>query len=558
MKKHRVRRLRFWLVGTAAVAAIVATGAFGVSGGGTITTIAGTGKFGVWAGLSGDGVPATKARLGFPAGVAVDGKGNVYIADKDTYRVRKVDRDGTITTIAGTGRRGFSGDGGSATSATLTEPVGVAVDEQGTVYIADPDSARVRKVNPGGTITTFAGNGRGFLPLGDGGPATSAQLNDPVGVAVDRKGNVYIADDGNNRVRRVSPGGTITTIAGNGTCDSSGKRLGDGGPATSAQLCGPAGIAVDEQGNVYIADGILNMRVRKVNPGGTITTFAGNGKCSDPGGGARTAELCDPVGVAVDGNGNVYIADNGDNRVRKVSPRGTMTAFAGTGETCHLGEPCTLGDGGPATSAKLVPTGVAVDAKGNVYIADGGNRRVRKVTVGGRSPAAGPVTGSATGTVLVNGRPYTGGPIPYGSKVDVTKGKVTLRGNVGTLTVSGDGQITAQFILLRFKAGGKPIVELRMTGGDFGICKSSLRTSSRLGAKKPPKVVRRLFTKGKGSFRTRGRFASATVRGTNWQTGDRCDGTFEKTRQGVVAVFDLVLKKTVLVKAGQSYLAKKP
>jgi hypothetical protein len=166
-------------------------------------------------------------------------------------------------------------------------------------------------------------------------------------------------------------------------------------------------------------------------------------------------------------------------------------------------------------------------------------------------PPSGPVTGTPSGTVILNGKPYTGGPIPYGSKVDVTKGKVTL-------TVSGGGGITAQFTLLHSSVGGKPIDELRLIGGNFAVCSKALRASAGVAATKPPpKTVRRLFTQGKGSFRTRGSYASAVVRGTNWITADRCDGTFVQTRQGTVAVFDFRLKKTILVKAGHSYLAKK-
>jgi hypothetical protein len=525
-------------VGVASVAAVSATGAFGVSGDGTITTIAGTGV----QGFSGDGGPATSAKLYAPSGVAIDGQGNVYIADTNNTRVRKVSPGGTISTFAGTGEVGFSGDGGPATSAKLYAPSGVAIDGQGNVYIADTGNNRVRKVSPGGTITTFAGGGKPGV-LGDGGPATSATLRKPLGAALDGQGNVYIADYENMRVRKVSPGGTITTIAGTGVQGFSG----DGGPAISAQLRFPYGVAVDGQRNIYIAD-TNNNRVRKVSPTGTITTFAGTGEVgnSGDGGPATSARLQLPWGVAVDGQRNVYIG-GGNSFVRKVDPGGTISTFAGGGRA-------SPGDGGPATAAALAAVrGVAVDGKGSVYFAEDG--RVRKVTAGASVP--GPVTGTPSGTVLVNGKPYTGGPIPYGSKVDVTKGKVKLKADVGTLTASGGGGITTQFTLLRRTAAGKPIVELRLSGGDFGACKKARRASS-IAAVKPPKTVRRLWAKGKGSFRTTGKYASGTVRGTSWLTEDRCDGTFVTTRQGIVAVFDFVLKKTVLVKAGQSYLAKKP
>ena len=345
---------RLWLGATlAAVVAVTATGALGGSGGGTITTIAGNGN-------TGDGGPATSAQVS-PWGVAVDGQRNVYIVESDNESVRRVSAGGTITTIAGTGNQGFSGDGGPATSAELDSPTGVAVDRQGNVYIVDRDNNRVRKVGPGGTITTFAGGGSS---LGDGGPATSAQLNYPYAVAVDGQRNVYIADG--RRVRKVSASGTITTFAGGGS------SLGDGGPATSARLRNATGVAVDGQRNIYIADG-QDYRVRKVSRSGTITTFAGTGKAGFTGdGGPATSAQLDAYGVAVDGQGNVYIAGSESHRVRKVGPGGTIRTFAGTGKAG------SSGGGGPAVAAQLnFPYGVAADAHGNVYIADYGNRRVR-------------------------------------------------------------------------------------------------------------------------------------------------------------------------------------
>jgi sugar lactone lactonase YvrE len=220
----------------------------------------------------------------------------------------------TITTIAGTGGYGGSGDGGPATSAQLWDPRGVAVDSDGNIYIADPGNYRIRKVDSSGNITTFAGNGTpGYS--GDGESATSAQLNNPNGIAVDSLGNIYIADQYNYRIRKVDSDGKITTIAGNGTPGYSG----DGGPATSAQLYNPSGVAVDSDGNIYIADN-NNYRVRKVDSSGKITTFAGTGTAgySGDGGPATLAQLNWPYGVAVDSVGNIYIADRSNNRIRKV------------------------------------------------------------------------------------------------------------------------------------------------------------------------------------------------------------------------------------------------
>jgi sugar lactone lactonase YvrE len=305
--------------------------------------------------------------------VALDARGNVYIADTYNYRVRKVNARGKITTVAGNGAYGYSGDGGPATRAKLQFVVGVALDQKGNLYIADPAdegaNTRIRRVAPDGTITTFAGTAsRGFA--GDGGPATKAQLSSPSGVAVDGRGDVYIADGGNFRVREVTPNGTISTVAGNGKSGFSG----DGGRATAAGV-NPIAVAVDANGNLYISD-YANNRVRKVDTAGIIATVAGNGRpgFSGDGGRATSARLNDPRGLAVDSHGNLYIADSRNNRVRKVTPAGKITTVAGKSRA-----PFT-DDYGPATSARLqTPTGVAVDAQGNLYIADVRNNRVRKV-----------------------------------------------------------------------------------------------------------------------------------------------------------------------------------
>ena len=379
---------------------------------GTITTFAGTGT----RGGGGDGGSATSSMLSIPRGVAVDGSGNVYIADSGNNRVRKVDTSGTITTFAGTGAGGFGGDGGSATSSMLSAPYDVAVDGSGNVYIADQDNNRVRKVDSSGTITTFAGTGVGSFG-GDGGSATSSMLSAPYDVAVDGSGNVYIADTWNHRIRKVDSSGIITTIAGNGTRGFGG----DGGSATSSMLNLPNGVAVDGSGNVYIAD-YHNHRVRKVDTSGIITTILGIPAIYQPsrvavdGAGnvyvaesrgvrkmdattndvstfavnasrfgfgpdgvpAISSQLAWPMGVAVDGSDNVYIAEFRAHRVRRVDSSGIITTFAGTG-TRGFG-----GDGGAATSALLYqPDDVAVDAFGNVYIADRLNHRVRKVNSSG-------------------------------------------------------------------------------------------------------------------------------------------------------------------------------
>ena len=324
------------------------------------------------AGFSGDGGPATEAQISWPIGVAVDGAGNIYIADSNNHRIRRVDAaTGTIATIAGTGQAGFSGDGDPATQAQLYFPFGLTVDSAGIIYIADTSNHRIRKVDATtGTITTIAGTGvLGYN--GNGGPAVEVRLWAPRGVAVDGAGNLYIADSGNDRIRKVdATTGTITTVTG---WWRSGFN-GDGGPATEAQLAVPRGVAVDSAGNLYIADS-LNDRIRKVDAAtGTIATVAGRTFSGD-GGPATQAHIHEPNGVATDGSGNLYIADTNNHRIRRVNAAtGTITTIAGTGETGFNG------DGGPATQALLWgPTGVAVDLAGDIYIADTDNRRIRRV-----------------------------------------------------------------------------------------------------------------------------------------------------------------------------------
>ncbi|HXB72405.1 MAG TPA: hypothetical protein VNY05_29475 [Candidatus Acidoferrales bacterium] len=324
--------------------------------GGVITTLAGNG-------LVGDNGPATSSQLNYPWGVAVDVAGNLYIADMENSRIRKVS-GGVITTTVGNGAPGFSGDSGPATSAPLAFPQGVAVDSSANLYIADTSNNRIRMV-ANGVITTVAGNGPpGFS--GDNGPATTAQLNFPVAISVDSSGNLYIADTNNNRIRRVA-NGVITTVAGNGTPGFSG----DNGPATSSQMNNPSGVAVDSNGNVYFADS-ANRRIRKV-ANGVITTVAGGGTSFGDNGPATSAQLSGPTGVALDSAGNLYIADT-NSRIRKVA-NGVMTTVAGNGTRGFSG------DNGPATSAALdQPYGVAVDPAGKVYFADSWNNRVRLLT----------------------------------------------------------------------------------------------------------------------------------------------------------------------------------
>ena len=331
-----------------------------------INTIAGTGDS---VGYAGDGGPATLARLNYPRSVAVDLSGNIYIADYYNNVIRKVNAAGVISTYAGTGVAGYSGDGGQATAARFNGPIGIDVDGLGNLYVADITNAVVRKISASGIISTFAGGGTSGL--GDGGPATAGAMAGPCGIATDGSGNVFIADGGNQRIRKVNASGIISTIAGNGAMG----YTGDGGPASAAEVNYPNDLAVDASGNVYIADA-ANNRIRKINTSGIITTIAGNGVAgyAGDGGMASAAEINDPNGIAIDGVGNIFIAESGSNVVREISPYGVISTLAGNGTTGFSG------DGYLASLAELAqPWSVAVDGNANVYVADIDNMVIRKI-----------------------------------------------------------------------------------------------------------------------------------------------------------------------------------
>jgi sugar lactone lactonase YvrE len=361
--------------------------------------VAGDGK----AYFYGDKGPATSAGLSNPYDVAVDASGDMYIADTSNCRIRMVTKStGIITTVAGDGSIWYRGDGGPATSAGLGYPRGVAVDASGNIYIADTSNYCIRLVTRStGIITTVAGDGTAGY-RGDGGPATSASLYDPWDIAVGASGDMYIADFYNNRIRMVTRStGIITTVAGDGTIG----YKGDGGPATSAGLYYPYGVAVDASGNIYIADN-HNHRIRLVTKStGIITTVAGNGTAGyrGDGGPATSAGLYYPQGIAVDASGNIYIPDYYANRIRLVTrSTGIITAVAGDGAFGYKG------DGGQATSASLTtPSSIAVDASGNMYIADTGNNRIRLVTpkasTASLAPSSSPLSSplSAAPTALI-------------------------------------------------------------------------------------------------------------------------------------------------------------
>lgn len=326
-------------------------------------------------GGSDDGRPATQAGLAFPSSVAFDAAGNLHVADRFNHRIRKVDLvTGVISTVAGTGASAFAGEGQPAALASLSRPTGIAFDDAGNLYVADTDNRRVRRVDAATKrISTVAGSGE-WGSGGDGGPALAAQLMSPTHLSFGPDGDLYVSDYESHRVRRIALSAhppTISTVLGNGTAASTG----DGGPAAEASVNGPVGVALDPSGNLYVAEEAGN-RVRRVERAtGRVSTVVGTGTAGfgGDGGPASAAQLFGPDGLAFDPSGNLYVADWQNLRVRKVTPAGTITTFAGTGDWGYSG------DGGPALSANVIPVGVGFDRSGNLHIAEWDNHRVRKV-----------------------------------------------------------------------------------------------------------------------------------------------------------------------------------
>lgn len=362
---------------------------------GTIRTIAGTGVYA----NTGNGGPATSAELQLPVFMALDASENLYFGDFDSRTIRKIDKaTGIISTIAGGG--GAYPENVSAVSAQIGGVQGVSIDGAGNLYLADYHNARIRKINTAGIISTIAGGGGS---LGDNGSATSAKLINPYGVAVDAFGNVYVADAGQYRVRKISTSGIITTFAGTGTEGYSG----DGGAANAAKLKLPMGVAVDASGNVYVTD-YNGHSIRKINTAGVISTIAGTGQAGYNGDGiaATTAQLRTPMGIWVDASGNIYVVDKGNNRIRKINTSGIISTVAGTGN------PEYNNDGIAATASGLkYPSGVILDASGNMYISDTENRRIRKIdNTGYRISPALPDGLRIDGTGTISGTPTVTSP----------------------------------------------------------------------------------------------------------------------------------------------------
>lgn len=456
-----------------------------INSAGVISTYAGTGI----CGYGGDGGPAISAMLSYSYGAALDGHGNLLVADTGNNRIRRITPAGVITTIAGNGTFGYSGDGGNALQASFAAPSAVSADPMGNIYVADEANYVIRKVDSAGIVHTVAGNhSYGFS--GDGGQATSAQISFVAGVLADRSGNFYIADTGNKRVRKVDSTGKITTYAGNGSFGNTGS----GGPATSASIgqpeglllsggkvhistganiwdvtlatqiidlvagnsdgtvgfngdgksalstafSGPWGIATDRSGDLIVADS-GNNRVRRISRSSHVVTTIGGGYIGE-GVRATEASLNDDLGsashIAFDPPGNLYIADIANHRVRKVSPAGMITTIAGTGIGGYSG------DGGPATAATLnFPAAVAVDGNGNIFIADSGNAVIRKVDNSGTITTFSDVAlyGAPALAVDVAGDIYAADGLWAVWKITPDGSSSIVAGIVGDIGYNGDG-----------------------------------------------------------------------------------------------------------------------
>jgi hypothetical protein len=429
---------------------------------GDISTVAGNGT----PGFTGDGIPATTAELNLPPAAIPTPDGAFLIPDFNNERVREVLPSGTIQTLVGDGTMGYTGDGGPASAAEIYQPRGITLTPDGGYLIADRRNQVIRKVSASGVITTVAGNHtQGFG--GDNGPATSAELSYPHALSLTADGGYLIVDTNNYRIRKVSASGTITTVAGDGTfCSPLGAACGDGGAATSAQLTLPEGVAALPDGSFLIADTSDN-RIRLVSASGTISTVAGTGvgctpstaACGD-GGAASTAQLNYPEGVAPTADGGYLLSDNSDNRIRRVTPAGTITTIVGNGTAGYMG------DGGAATSAELRdPEFVSITPDGGLLVADHSNQVIRAVA-GTVVPQIAPPSATTNPPSPRNDNsPKVLGSAPAGSFVALYKtancsGAPVANGSAATfaspgLTISVPNNSTTTIHAVVFAVGGQ-------------------------------------------------------------------------------------------------------
>jgi hypothetical protein len=515
---------------------------------GTTTTVAGT----MFAGYDGDNQPAVDASLDHPLGVAITPDGGFLIADTGNQRVRKVAADGTITTVAGDGTQG-QGLLGSllagilGTSTPLDTPSAVAVTPDGGFLIADTGNNVIQKVDTSGNIGVVAGTGTGGYS-GDGGDAAAAQLCSPRDVEPTSDGGFLIADTGNNVIRKVASDGTITTVAG----DTDQGYDGDNGDATLADLNAPQGVAEKSDGSIWIADTGNNV-IRRVK-NGTIKTKIGDGTAQFAGdeGDAKNASLDAPEDVLFDGDAT-YVADTGNDRIRQVV---TETVDDGQGDDNQGNDDSQGDDSGGGSHGGIVGSIAGNSGPGSSHLPE-----VKPPTVGKDFEVehqGGTVTVKVPGSdkyVTLSGN----ASIPMGSIVNVLKGKVTLTSAKDSKGTPQSATFHGGIFKVTQKRAKTPITELQMRGGDFSVCHSKSRASSAqvfASRKRRARKVRHLWGSGHGHFRTRGRHGAATVRGTIWLTEDSCAGTRVTVRRGLVAVRDFKRHRTVMVPKHHSYLAR--
>lgn len=512
---------------------------------GTVTTLAGTVP-----GRDGDNGPATAARLNGPEGTAIAPDGAILIADTQNDSIRRVAPNGIIATIAGNGQ-GFFGDGGQAVDAELNAPSDVAVLPGGSILIADTGNDRIRRIAPNGIITTVAGSARGLA--GDGGPAAAALLNRPRGLTPLADGGYLIADSGSARIRAVSAAGVITTVAG-----TSPGFAGDGGPATAARLDDPRSASPLAGGGMLIAD-LGNRRIRRVAADGVITTVAGGGTGPiDAGVLALRSRLGGPADVIPLTNGGFLMADTLSDRLRRVTPLGTIVTVAG--ERRALG-----GDGGPASGASLdTPTSLTLQAGGGLLVGDTGNARVRRLGEIGTLPPPEALKTVAVspfgGTVAVRPRATAAfiglreaDLAPNESVVDATAGTVDLTVRAPDSGAESTARVSGGKFLLVQPIADTAVADLRLNGPLACPARAVAGRARESARRKAPS--RRVRVKVRGRYRTTGRYAVAVANGTAWTMTDRCDRTVIRVTEGTVTVRNLRLGRNVRVKAGRSYVA---
>jgi DNA-binding beta-propeller fold protein YncE len=521
---------------------------------GTIAGFAGTpGQ----AGFAGDGGPAGQALLNTPGDVTYLANGSVLIADELNGRIRRVAPGGTMFTAAGGGQCGSPGcgDGGPATDADLNRPLGVTALPDGGYLVADTFDHRIRRVFPNGRIERVAGSTQGLS--GDGGPATQARLSRPGDVALLPDGSYLIADTGNHRIRHVTLDGRIFTIAG-----STRGLSGDGGPATAAQLDSPRDVEVAGDGGFVIAD-TGNDRLRRVDLSGRIATLAGTVPgLSGDGTPARAAQLRQPFAVTALPNGGALVSDSANDRVRRVTPMGAIVAVAGGG---------AAGNGWPAESARLArPAGTVLAPGGGFLVSDSGTATIRRVTDLGAIPPAARQRSlfvePAAGGVAVEPAGEPGGYralreediVPNGSRVDATGGTLRLAVAADEAGTQRTTDVYSGAFTMRQLNGIRPFTEFRLDALAGCPVGGGARVSPRTAvAVKSARRRRRLWVRDSGGrWRTRTGSLTASSLGTRWLTTLRCDGTSVTVREGRVRVFDRVLRRTRILRPGQTYLAR--